>query len=130
LQSSAQSFILPCFNPNDPEWVDGVRVNLGKRVIVVTEAANSTTCSSRIPGDMTIKEMLHDYVDLRAFAEGEKEVAIVYEMYKNGKLAAKPTRAVVVRNRSRVSLREVISDIDWLRIARAGKNELRATGSA
>ena len=101
-----------------PNWQDGEHKDLGSRVLVVRELTTKITCSAAIPNRMTVREMLQDYVSLRAFAASETKLPIIFELVANGQLAEPAGRAIATRKARRTTLRTPCRDLEWARATR------------
>ena len=102
-----------------PDWQDGALPYLESRVLIVREVAYSIVCSAVVPPRMSIREMLQDYVSLRAYEEPEMKLAITYEVVAGGKQVDPPARIIATRKPRRITLRKPGSDIDWARAVRS-----------
>jgi hypothetical protein len=102
-----------------PDWRDGELPHLDSRVLIVHEVAYSIVCSAVVPPRMSIREMLQDYVGLRAFEEPEMKLAITYEVVAGGTQIDPPARIIATRKSRRITLRKPSSDFDWARAVRS-----------
>ena len=102
-----------------PDWQDGELQHLASRVLVVHEVAYSMVCFAVVPPRMSIREMLQDYVGLRAYEKPEMALAITYEVIAGGIQIEATKRIIATRKGSRVTLRVPRSDFDWARAVRS-----------
>ncbi|HUV71146.1 MAG TPA: hypothetical protein VMW15_15920 [Terracidiphilus sp.] len=76
------------------------------------------TCSAAIPQGMTVREMLQDYVSMRAYEESETKLPITFELVANGQLAEPAGRAIATHKARRTTLRTPCRDLEWARAIR------------
>jgi hypothetical protein len=108
LPTAEQTFCLP-------DWHDGVLPDQGKSVLIVREVAYSTVCSAVVSEKMSIRDMLQDYVGLRAFEAHEQKVAITYEVVSNGQPVQPVERAIATRTGRRTTVRYAVQHVQWVR---------------
>jgi len=101
-----------------PAWQDGEHKDLGSRVLVVREMKTKITCSAAMPHGMTVKQMLQDYVSLRAYEASETKLPITFELIANGQLAEPAGRAIATHKARRTTLRTPCRDLEWARALR------------
>jgi hypothetical protein len=101
-----------------PNWQDGEHKDLSSRVLVVREMTTKMTCSAAIPQGMTVREMLQDYVSMRAYEESETKLPITFELVANGQLAEPAGRAIATHKARRTTLRTPCRDLEWARAIR------------
>lgn len=125
--------------PGIPDWVDG---DLSKnpeyrhaRVMVVKELCpppsiphlnSSRSTDSKplvstavIPEKMTLRDVLQDYVHLRLWSEGERQLALLYKVVNSGSPEVHDIRIIATRGEHRVTLKEVVRDREWLDLTRS-----------
>ena len=104
-----------------PDWQDGEFPYLGRRVLIIREVASNIVCSAVVTHRMSVKEMVQDYVGLRAFERSETQLAMTFEVVANGKKVEPETRAIASRTGRRTTLRSPVRDIQWARALRANR---------
>jgi hypothetical protein len=122
----------PYTNPRWSDWREGVLPDLAPRVMVIREfpfqqpeegvpsplfrpATVPMVCSSKIPPQLSVREMIQDYVSLRAFSPREKRLALSYEVYTNGQREVGQTRILITHSPLRSTVKEAVRLKDWLR---------------
>jgi hypothetical protein len=105
-----------------PDWQDGEFPYLGRRVLIIREVASNIVCSAVVTPRMSVKEMVQDYVGLRAFERSETQLAMTFEVVANGKKVEPETRAIASRTGRRTTLRSPVRDIQWARALRANRD--------
>jgi hypothetical protein len=90
--------------------------------MVVREVSNTSDCAAAATAvfteGLTVRKMLYDYIQLRAFTKPEMQVALTYQVVDHGKAVEPAVRSIGDHKGGRTTLRRVTREYDWIRALR------------